>query len=380
MLALPWLVLDLTGSPVQTAIAMTMDFLPQLMFGFFAGAVIDRVNRKYLMIVCDLLRAALLFCLPVLAWGGTLSVGHVFAVGFLLSTLTTFFDPTQNSVVPRIVAREALVEANSKLQLANTATRVIGPVLAGVIIGWMGATGAIILDGVSFVVSAALIMLLASAAGRSGGHRPEKGSIFRDIREGLSYLVRERVVFAITLLMCFVNLGIGPVLAQRTFFAREVIGLNSRATGLIYSVGGVGALLGSLAAGPLGRKLGRVTALVGGTAVLGLAAAGMGLATGFYSLAAVEFAILFTTIVANIHSTSLIQELTPAHLLGRVLSSSNVLGGMILPAAMSASGPLVVVVGVRGVLVVGGAAIVAASIIGWVSALRRAGARKASTA
>lgn len=372
LIALPWLVLDLTGSPVKTAIAMTMDFLPQLLFGFLAGAIVDRCNRRWLMIICDVSRALILGATVVCGRAGFLTIGHIYAAGFLLSTLTTLFDPTQSAMVPSIVDQPRLVEANSKLQLSNTVTRVIGPALAGVTIAATGAMSAIFIDAITFVVSAVFVARLSPNVSRPASR--ESSRLLADVAAGLKYLAGERIVLTIAILLCFVNLGIGPVLAQRAFFAREVIGLDSRATGLIYSVGGVGALLGSVGAGPLGRAVGKLTTLIGGLLLLGLSVIAMAFSQGFGTLALAELGIVSATVAVNIHAVSIIQQRVPGELLGRVLSSSNVLSQMVLPAAMSASGVLAVNLGIRNVLGSGGAIIVIACLIALAGTLGRAAA------
>ena len=129
VLSLGWLVYELTGSAINLALTMAAQFVPHLLFGLFIGAWVDRLDRKRLMIVVDLLRAGAISTIPLLAAFDALTVWWIYGTGFVMSTLTIFFDSSQFAAVPSLVPKRELVSANGRIQATFSAAQVAGPLL-----------------------------------------------------------------------------------------------------------------------------------------------------------------------------------------------------------------------------------------------------------
>ena len=134
LFALPLLVYELTGSAINLALTTAAQFIPHLAFGLFIGAWVDRLDRKKLMIVVDLLRAVVISTIPLLAAFDALSVWWIYGTGFVMSTLTIFFDSSQFAAIPSLVRKRELVNANGQIQASYSAAQVAGPLLAGVLV------------------------------------------------------------------------------------------------------------------------------------------------------------------------------------------------------------------------------------------------------
>src|SRR5215213_4504880 len=156
--ALPLLAaLSLGASPMAFGVLAAAAGLPHLLFGLFAGVWVDRLRRRPVMIAADLARAVLLATIPVVAALGALRIEFLVAVAFLVETFTVFFDIAYLSYIPSLVSREGLIEANSRLEATASGAQVIGPALGGTLVRLLGAPLALLIDTLSYLISATLI-------------------------------------------------------------------------------------------------------------------------------------------------------------------------------------------------------------------------------
>ena len=138
MIALPWLMLDITGSKSLTSLVSMSAYLPAVLFGLFAGVVVDRYNRKWIMIYSDILRALLVAVIPLSLIYGFISPLLIGAITFSLSTFSAFFYPARDSLIPHIVTAEELPAANSAISVSGQMSHLLGPLFAGVGISIFG--------------------------------------------------------------------------------------------------------------------------------------------------------------------------------------------------------------------------------------------------
>src|SRR5215213_10286309 len=156
--ALPLLAaLSLCASPMAFGVLAAAAGLPHLLFGLFAGAWVDRLRRRPVMIAADIARTVLLITIPVAAALGALRIEFLVGVAFLVETFTVFFDIAYLTYIPSLVSRDDLVEANSRLEATASAAQVIGPALGGTLVRVLGAPMALLVDTLSYLVSATLI-------------------------------------------------------------------------------------------------------------------------------------------------------------------------------------------------------------------------------
>ncbi len=345
---LPLLVFKLTGSAINLALATTSVFLPYLLFGLVIGAWADRRDRKRLMIQTNVLRALIMAIIPAVAAIQVLNVNWLYAVAFLNSTLAIVYGATSGAVVPSLVTKDQLTRANGRTVATTSAAAVFGPLLAGLLITIAPIETIFLVDSLSFLVPAFLLLLIKSSfnQAKSGG----KTSIRQDILEGLNFFRRQPILLNVTILSTLINfIGISAG-AQRVLLAKHQYGANDQGLSLLYAGGGIGAFVFSLLTGWLPKKwpLGRVA--IGTMMLSGLLTLGQGL-TNQLGVALVLYIISSgLQIIFNVQVISLGQAIVPNELLGRVTTTSIVLAWAVIPLGSMLGGALVEWTGNIGLL------------------------------
>jgi MFS family permease len=354
-LALPLVaVLVLHVSAFYVALLGTVDLLPFLLFALPAGVWIDRIPRRPVLIVADAGRALALASVPIVAAFGTLTIWQLYAVGFVTGTFTVFFDVAYQSYLPSLVGRPHLVEGNAKLELSRSAAQIAGPGVGGVLVGAITAPYAIVVDSVSFAVSA---LLLERIRKREPTPEPTATHNMRaELMEGLRYVLGDPRWRAITLYVSTFNFFTGVAFALYVVYAVRSLGLTPGELGLVLALGNLGWLLGAVVVRRLSGRLG-----IGATLVLAGFVSGAPLL--LVPLAPKSFAIPFLVtsgvlvalgiVLYNVTAISLIQTLTPDRLLGRANASRRWIVWGTIPLGSLVGGVLSTVIGVRPTLFVG---------------------------
>jgi MFS family permease len=218
--AFPLLIFTLTGSSLNLALTVVASVLPYFLFGLVIGAWVDRVNRKRVMVGTDLARALVIASIPLAAGGGLLSVWWMYAVAFLHSALTICFDAANFAAVPSLVRKADLVIANGRVQAGYSTAKVGGPLLGGLLIIVVPLPMLLLLDAVSFLVSAASLMLITTSFNRISEGRQAPTSLRQDIAEGLRYVLEHPLLSWLTLLLLLVNFILPTASAQLVLFAK----------------------------------------------------------------------------------------------------------------------------------------------------------------
>jgi MFS family permease len=378
-LALPLVaILVLGASPFEVALLGAVDFLPFLLFTLPAGAWVDRLPKQRVMVVADLGRMAVLGAIPAAALLHGLALWQLYVVGFLAGTLTVFFDISYQAVVPELVSRERLQEGNSRLEVSRSAAQVIGPGLAGVLVGVVTAPIAILVDAVSYLASAAFLVGLrprfAVARRPPAGSGERRPSIVREVLEGLRFYRASPLLRASSVAIVSLNLGgqIGGSIFL-VYLVRE-LALTPEALGLALSIGSLGLLAGAATASGFGKRLG-----VGPTLILAsVASAGASLVmvvasadTAFWLLALSGVIQGYAVMLINVNGVSLRQALTPDQLQGRVNATGRWINWSVIPPGALLGGAIATAVGLRMTIAIGG--LVGLIAVPWllVSPLRR---------
>lgn len=281
------IVTSLHGTPTDLGLVSASRWLPYLAFGVLVGALVDRVRRKPMLVGTDLARGTLLCAVPLLAWPGLLTVPLLCLLMAVFGLLSLFNDAAHQSFLPRLLPRESLTRANSRLEQSSTVAQTSGPVLAGGLVGWVGAPAAMLVDAASYLTSGLLISrtrLDDPAPPRTG-----RAPLWREMREGLAWVYGHRMLRPLALtthgwFLFFSVLGVVYVP-----YAVSVLHLSPLALGLSLAATGVGGLLGSGTSERFGRRPGWAI-----PAAHLLEAAGIGLiafATGFWPAAAGQFLV-----------------------------------------------------------------------------------------
>jgi MFS transporter, DHA3 family, macrolide efflux protein len=354
-MALAFLVLGATNnSPVAVALVFLAATLPNLILGPIAGTFVDRWSHKDVMVVSDLLRAAVVLLIPVAA--GT-SLVLVYPLVFLVTTISLFFRPARTAIIPRIVARDELLTANSATWLSDTLADIAGYPLAALFVAFLGTELALAfwVDAGTYIASAVLIASIAVPPMLRRRSRSVRAPDFlAEMREGWHFLRRETVLLANTVQGAVAQFAVGVLLALTPIYATEVIQRGTvgpeAAYGFLEAGIGLGNLVGGVAIGLVGARLAKGRLVIVGYTVWGICIAGLAVA-GQLPLA---IGLMLGSGIANmiyiIPSQTLFQERTPSDLIGRVVGFrfSLVFGSMTL--AMAVAGLLAAAIGTAPVI------------------------------
>lgn len=338
--ALPLIVYVRTGSALNLGITTAAEFVPYLLFGLVIGAWVDRVNRKRLMIVTDLARAAIISSIPIAAAAGVLSVEWIYAVAFLSSTLRIFFDSGEFAAIPSLVDRDALVAANGRIQASYSAGQVAGPLLAGLLVLVLPLPAVLYFDAASFAISALSVAIIRTSFNQDAEERPRQ-SILRDVLDGLRYVLRHPVLRNISAMMCLVNLVGNAATAEVVLFAVRQLHASKTEIGYLYSAGSLGVVVLALLAGPLRRRWSFSQVALGALMLNGLLLVAFAFQHNFWIAAGLWALEGGTGILFNINTGSLRQSIVPNHLLGRVISIASVLAWSAIPLGSIAGGAII---------------------------------------
>jgi MFS family permease len=361
--------LVLGASPADMGLLGTLETLPYLLLGLFAGALVDRWPRRPILITADLVRALLLAIVPIAFLLGALRLEVVFAVGLLVGIFNVFFVVGYGAFVPSVVAATNLVEGNSRLALSQQVARVVGPGLAGALVQVLSAPVAIALDASSFLVSAAcLAHIQARAHGPTSGRH--HASLVVDIREGLALAVRDPLLRPILLSVALGNFGDGLVFGSGAFllYATRDLGVAPATLGGVFAGLGIGGIAGAALVGPITARAGFgrtviATLLVWAIGVLSLMVVPMQRGSTLAVLTAIFVGVGLVNPIFNINLLSLVQTVTPPLLLGRLTGTSRFITWGVLPIGAALGGQLAEVLGLRAPILVAGALSMAAFVV-----------------
>ncbi len=360
LFALPLLVFKLTHSATNLALTTASNFVPYLLFGLVLGALVDRVDRKRMMLLTDVGRAAVIAVLPVLALSGALRVADIYAVAFVQSTLGILFNCGEFAAIPSLVGRDDLVAANGRIMATNSAGQILGPILAGVLVTLMPPADLLFFDAASFAVSAASLAVIRrsfNAADRRAAANPGVSGLLDDVRAGLAYVWSQPVLRAISVMMALINFFASTENSQLVLFAKRALGASDSEVALLFAAGAAGVVAVSVAAAPIRRRLSFVVTALGALIISGLAVTAMAL-IGSYPAALVLWAASSGFgLLLNINTSSLRQAIVPDEMYGRVVSIAQVLAWSAIPlgalagaAAIQLSGSVADVYAVAGAL------------------------------
>ncbi|GGX04086.1 MFS transporter [Streptomyces chartreusis] len=318
LIALPLLVLQATGSIARMGLLTAVGGAASVVAAVFAGAVVDRVDRRKLLIACDLVRMVLYGLVP-LVWLFGPQIWLLYVVLPLCEAVGMLFAVGYVTVVRGLVGTERLTEANGRLNATAAAAGVLGPLCAGLVAAWSGPAAAVGVDAASFGVSAACLAFVR-LRGRPG-KATERSGLWRDLRTGIDFLRGHPVLRALTALLfvfSFLTLGLNDLVI---YHLKHDLGHDDGTVGTVMAVGALGTITGALLVARVRRRLGFGATWTGSVAVCGLAFAGLGWARDVPVVAALTAAFLACVGMAGTCSMSLRQEVTPEPLLGRVTSA-----------------------------------------------------------
>jgi MFS family permease len=352
LLALPLVaVLALHATPFEVGLLAACDTAAFLLLGLPAGAWVDRMRRRNVLIAGDVGRAIVLATVPVAWWLGVLSMPQLYLVGLLAGVFTVFFDVAYQSYLPHLVGRANLVEGNAKLEAVRGINQIAGPTVAGLVIQLLTAPVAVLIDALSFAGSALFVSLI-----RKREPMPEKAPdahLGREIREGLRFVLGNRLLRSIAACTGSSNFFAGITGAMMIVLLARDLRLSPSTIGLIFSFGAIGGLVGALTATRIAKWLGQGPTIWISIAITAPFGVFMPLAQRGWLLGGAAFGFLvfwFGAVVYNIVQVSFRQGLTPERLLGRMNATMRFLVWGTMPLGGLLGGVLGETIGVRPAL------------------------------
>ncbi|QFY09304.1 MFS transporter [Nonomuraea phyllanthi] len=342
----------LHASPAMVALLTAAGWLPWLLIGLPAGVWVDRWPRRRTLLIADFASAVVLVTIPIAAWTNVLTPTMLLVAALLAGTAGVFFDVASNAFLPQLVSAEDLLEATSKLQTSASVARVLGPGLGGLLAQAAGPVSGILVDSVTFMVSAACLLGLRTEP----EPRPAAGGypgMLRQVGEGLRFIIRGRLLQAILVVATVTNFAMLGITALRVVFLVRTEGVAPGTAGLVIGVGSLGSILGAVLASRASRRFGSartylMATVVAAPFVLLLPLGGHGWRLALFAVG--SFVVLAGATMSSVMTMTFRGNFVPAHLLGRVTAASRFFVFGTVPLGAATAGLLTSSFGIRAAM------------------------------
>ncbi|MFL6075224.1 MAG: MFS transporter [Mycobacteriales bacterium] len=352
--AMPLVALQVLHSgPATLGLLNAASWLPWLVVGLPAGALIDRLPRRATMLVCNLIWTVLVGSVPVAAALGVLTVAQLVAVCLLGGVVSVFFSPAYQAYLPALLAKDDLAEGNAKLQGAGQAAVVGGSGLGGLLVQALGAVSGMVLDAASFLFSAACLLLIRTRATVRQAPAARRTTLRREISEGLRFVARDPYLRVMTIGAAVDNLLLAAGHALLVVFLIRSVGVGAGTVGLLMAFDCLGGVFGAAVANRLARRLGTARALLAlslGSTPFGLL---IPLTHGGWGLACYAAGLFVPSagiVAVNVIGATFRQSYCPPDMLGRITTSGSFVSFGLIPLGALLGGVLGAAIGVRETL------------------------------
>jgi MFS family permease len=353
-LALPLVaILVVHASTFEVGLLTAFETAAFLVVGLPAGAWVDRMRFRWVLIINDLTRAALLGSIPLAQFLGVLTIGQLYVVALGSGVSTVFFDVAYQSYLPQLVDRKLLVEGNAKLQASESVSQIAGPSIGGLLIQAVTAPYAVLVDALSFLWSAGWVITIKARPPKPE-RRPDR-HLRREIRDGLRFVLGNRLLRAIAMCTGSSNLFSSMMFAVFYLLLARQLHVSPGIIGLISSTSAIGGLTGSLVASRFAAKVGQGPAIWISAAACGPCGFVAPFVQRGWTLALLSVAqigLWLGVVVYNITQVSFRQGLCPPELLGRMNATMRFLVWGTMPLGGILGGVLGSEIGVRETLLV----------------------------
>lgn len=353
-LALPLVaILVVRATPFEVGLLTTLQVLAFLLVGLPAGAWVDRMRMRRVLVVNDVIRAVALVSIPVAAVLGVLGIGQLYLVALITGVATVFFDVAYQSYLPQLVERDALVAGNARLQASESVARIAGPAIGGALVQALTAPYALLVDAFSFLWSAAWVRAI-----RARPDPPEPTGdrhLGKEIAEGLRFVFGNPLLRTIAACTSTTNLFANLAFPVYLILLARELRLSAGVIGLITSVGAIGGLAGALVASRLARRLGQGPTIWLSILITVPPSFVLPFVHRDWTLGLLVLAGLVTSagvVVYNITQVSFRQGLCPPALLGRMNATMRFLVWGTMPIGAFVGGLLGTAIGIRPTLLV----------------------------
>lgn len=358
-------IVTLDVGPSGIALISLAGLIPGFATGLVAGAWVDRLRRRPILIGTDLIRAVVILSIPVAAWLDVLTIWQLVALSALMSVCGTVFDVADNAFLPTVVAREEIAEANATLSAGTSVAEFAGFSAGGVLVQLLTPPVAMLVDAGTFLWSAAVLRRV-EAVEEPPKAVEERTAILREIGDGLAFVRRSGTLLGLAGSHLGMQMASQVVGTVYMLYVYEVLGFSPAALGVLFAVGGIGSLIGSALAGPMTARFGAGRALVLCLVFVSLGQTSIAFAREVSVVAVALLVVQQLTdagwLYYEMTLTSLRQVAAPNAWAGRVNGTFSAVGfgGSLLGAGIG--GVLGEVIGIRPTLVVGTLGILIAAV------------------
>lgn len=335
--------LRLTGSGSQFASVLALGIIPRIILGPICGVFVDWLDRKKIIVYSDLLCGILIGGLYFISLTTTLTLIHIYITVILLSIISSFFGPAIGTAIPSVVEKEDLVEANSMNSLLNSIGNLLYPILAGMIFGVFGISFILLLNAVSFILSAISEMFITLKGSKKQTRKFSFTGFKEDFKGGITYIFSQKLIRKLLICALIANLVLNPTFSVGfTYVANIVIGVTDVQLGIMNTLMVIGSMMGTMVAGFIAKRLKLTKLFFIALTAVGLLVGLIALNSSPYYLNVfgsntvpyITFALLGLLVstvvtVVNIVLFSLIQKETPMDMMGRI---NSVLGTTVMSA------------------------------------------------
>ncbi|MGW7256489.1 MFS transporter [Streptomyces sp. NPDC054834] len=368
--ALPLLVLHSTGSILQMGLVTGLTGVASILTGLFAGVVADRFDRRRLLMLADGARC-LLFLLIPLAWIHSTPVWLIYTVVPLAGGFSMLFEVTYVTVVPAIVQPDQITKANGHMYATYAVASVAGPALAGFVASSVGPAAAIGIDAATFAVSALGVLFVKFDGKPRPSDAARRGNTRQEFLAGAKFLWAHPVLRPLTLLLSLITFLIYGLTDLVIYLVKHELDHPDTTVGYVLTAGTVGSFIASAAVARVRERLGFGVSWISAFSLAGCAVVGIGLSRSVPVIAVLMTITLMCTGIAGICSMSLRQEVTPAHLLGRVTSSFWTIHTALGPIGAALTTAAAARVGVPTICLVIGVAVLTIAVTGTLTGIAR---------
>ena len=350
-IAVPWFVLELTGSATRTGLTAAVTLLPSIFMAFFGGAIVDRMSARKMSVFSDILSGVTVALVPLLYLLDRLTFPLLLLLMFLGAVFDSPGSTARGTMMPRLAerARIPLERLNSAFSVSQAVSGLFGAVIAGVLVSALGPTNVLWLNAAAFALSASAMWLLVPEL---GVHPPSGESLLQDIKTGVGWLWGNGALRTTIFAALVINGIFSPIAAVILPYYAKTVFDSATALGIIMSGFGAGSLLGAVAYGVYGTRIKRRTQMVMSVALITLPVVGMIALPSLAVTWALQFLIGSGVGLVNPMVGTIMMKLTPPHMLGRISGVFRAGAMVASPVGVLLAGPLIALVGLRGTFIV----------------------------
>ncbi|MFF4125733.1 MFS transporter [Microbispora rosea] len=345
-------VVTLHAGPLTVGLLTAAAWLPWLLVGLPAGAWVDRMPKRPVMLVCNTVSTMVFASVPIVAWLGVLTTTHLLVAATTAGAAKVFFTLAYRAYLPVLVERERLLDANAKLQGSESAAQIAGPGLAGLLAQWFGAVSGVLADAVSFAI--AVVCLRSVGTRETRRETDAKRRLRAEIGDGLRFVAHDPYLRTLTAFSAMSNIALMGYSSIQIVFLTRDLGAGAGQVGVVLAVASSGGLFGAALSGRMATRFGTARgfllceALAAPMALLGPIGTG---GAGLVLFGAAGFGTGLGIVASNILTSTFRQHYCPAGMFGRITASTSALNYGAIPLGGLLGGLLGDAIGVRETMI-----------------------------